>query len=247
MRRVICVTVAAVLVGVAPWALGQDQKAEIQKKLTSQFVLTKTTADKTDIVTPGSILVLQKDGLLMFSTDTKYPPTTTYKDGKLSIGFAEKFGTGLALGQAQPGATFDNVPQRKFVSGEKFWIVAFSVKDDGVILMFCSDPYSDVRYYGQVKFPFKKHAFPPADEVMKTIAEVLTVQPTDEASEATQQTAAPDTPPPPPKTIALGQTKDQVLAIMGQPQKVANLGAKEIDYYPDMKITFLNGRVTDVQ
>ncbi|HZD48260.1 MAG TPA: hypothetical protein VE178_05880, partial [Silvibacterium sp.] len=56
-----------------------------------------------------------------------------------------------------------------------------------------------------------------------------------------------DSPPPAPKKIALGQTKDQVVAIFGQPQKVASLGQKEIDYYPDMKVTFVNGKVTDVQ
>jgi hypothetical protein len=66
---------------------------------------------------------------------------------------------------------------------------------------------------------------------------------------------APVAPPPPPadalpaapKTVALGQTKDQVVAILGQPQKVASLGAKEIDYYSDMKVVFIKGKVTDIQ
>jgi outer membrane protein assembly factor BamE (lipoprotein component of BamABCDE complex) len=62
---------------------------------------------------------------------------------------------------------------------------------------------------------------------------------------------APIPPPPPPpaapKTIALGQTKDQVAAILGQPDKIANLGSKEIDYYSDMKVIFANGKVTDIQ
>lgn len=56
-----------------------------------------------------------------------------------------------------------------------------------------------------------------------------------------------ETPPTPPKTISLGQTKDQVLASFGQPQKIANLGIREVYYYPDMKVTFVNGKVTDVQ
>jgi hypothetical protein len=38
-----------------------------------------------------------------------------------------------------------------------------------------------------------------------------------------------------------------VVIIMGQPQKVVSLGTKEIDYYPDMKVIFINGKVTDVQ
>ena len=107
---------------------------------------------------------------------------------------------------------------------------------------------------------------PPANEVLKTIAEAVTVQPDDNAAEnAPQQSPAqaaqpeqalapippppppPDAPPPPPKTISLGETRDQVVATLGQPQKVVNLGAKEIDYYPDMKVTFLHGKVVNVQ
>lgn len=56
-----------------------------------------------------------------------------------------------------------------------------------------------------------------------------------------------DTPRPPPKTISLGQTKDEVVAILGQPQKVVKLAAKEMLYYPDMKVILIDQKVTDVQ
>ena len=59
--------------------------------------------------------------------------------------------------------------------------------------------------------------------------------------------AAPTAPAGPPKEIALGQTFDQVTAILGQPKTVMDLGAKKIYVYPDMKITFNAGKVTDVQ
>jgi outer membrane protein assembly factor BamE (lipoprotein component of BamABCDE complex) len=45
----------------------------------------------------------------------------------------------------------------------------------------------------------------------------------------------------------LGQTKDQVVAAMGQPVRIADLGKKQIYYYKDLKITFVDGKVTDVQ
>lgn len=51
---------------------------------------------------------------------------------------------------------------------------------------------------------------------------------------------------PPPKTISLGQTTDEVVATFGQPQKVVKLGAKSMYYYPDMKVTLINGKVSDV-
>jgi hypothetical protein len=51
----------------------------------------------------------------------------------------------------------------------------------------------------------------------------------------------------PPPTVSLGQTPDEVTAILGQPKRVVNLGGKEIYAYADMKIIFVNGKVSDVQ
>lgn len=253
MRKMVYSMLSAVLISLAPCVHGQDQ-ASLQKALASQFILTKTTADKTDIVTPGAILALQKDGLLMWSIDTVVPPTNTYKNGKFSFGFGDKFAACFALSHAQPAQNCDTAPQRKFVAGEKVWVVNFEVKDDHVIFVLYSDPYADVRYYGQLKFSFQKHHMPPADELMKSIAEVVTVEPADSSSaNAPPQPAATATPQStdsmsgPPKTIALGQTKDQVVSTFGQPQRIVNLGAKEIYYYPDMKVAFVNGKVADVQ
>jgi hypothetical protein len=50
-----------------------------------------------------------------------------------------------------------------------------------------------------------------------------------------------------PVTISLGQTMTEVESINGKPQKVIDLGAKKIYVYKDMKITFTDGRVSDVQ
>jgi len=63
---------------------------------------------------------------------------------------------------------------------------------------------------------------------------------------------APIAPPPPPAdqppaTIEVGQTPDQVTAILGQPQKVAKLAGKEIYFYKNLKVTFKNGKVSDVE
>jgi hypothetical protein len=38
-----------------------------------------------------------------------------------------------------------------------------------------------------------------------------------------------------------------VSAAFGQPVKEAKLGAKEIYYYKDMKVTFTNGKVSNVE
>jgi hypothetical protein len=58
---------------------------------------------------------------------------------------------------------------------------------------------------------------------------------------------APAAPAGPPASIELGQTTDQVKGSLGEPKRVANLGAKVIYYYDGMKVTFKDGKVSDVQ
>jgi hypothetical protein len=59
--------------------------------------------------------------------------------------------------------------------------------------------------------------------------------------------APPAAPAGPPPSIEVGQTIDQVTAALGQPQKVVNLGTKKIYVYKDSKVTFKDGKVSDVQ
>ena len=253
MRRAIywapVLALGVALACVAPALRGQDSRPEIQKRLSAEFKRTKMTADRSDIATAGSVLDLHKDGLTMASTEAIAPPTNTYKNGAISFGFGANMAWGIALAPANQQTT--TIAQRKFVTGEKFWVTDYSVKPDGVVFQLYSDPYNDVRYYCQLKFPFAKNVAPPADEVMKTIEEVITAEadaqeaaPADNAAPPQQAAAQPSAPP---KTIALGQTTDQVVEILGQPQKIVNLGAKQMYFYPDMKVIFTNGKVTDVQ
>jgi len=50
-----------------------------------------------------------------------------------------------------------------------------------------------------------------------------------------------------PVEIGLGQTVEQVTAALGQPKNVVDLGPKKIYVFKDMKVTFKDGKVTDVQ
>jgi hypothetical protein len=56
-----------------------------------------------------------------------------------------------------------------------------------------------------------------------------------------------DQPAAPPQTLSLGLTIDQVVAILGQPVRIADVGSKKIYTYKDLKITFVDGKVTDMQ
>jgi hypothetical protein len=258
-----------------------DPGTLIQEKLVSQIKLTKAAADHSDIVTAGDVVVLHKDGLMMCSSASSYAFSNTYSGGVLAANYnnrakdaAKSFLKGhlpFGGGGSVADAANNGCASRKFVAGEKFWVTGVTLQKDGILVSAFSDPYNDVRYYGEIKFPFTKGSVPPVDDFVKVVSEVITVQPPDDKAGQTDQgsqpaqPAAPATPqapaaapmpdiapPPPPAdapppTIALGQTKDQVTAGFGQPTRIAKLGVKEIFYYKDMKVTFTNGKVSNVE
>ena len=64
-------------------------------------------------------------------------------------------------------------------------------------------------------------------------------------------TAAPPARPPAPsvqpKKIELGQTTEAVIAIMGQPKDLIDLGNKKIYVYDSLKFTFIDGKLTKAE
>jgi hypothetical protein len=256
-----------------PFTAGAQNKSAIEKKLVDEYALTQATADQTDIVTAGAILVLKKGNLVMGPASQATIYQSTYKDGKISANLAGKMSNGLSRFSRLPGATAPQAPAtRTFVPGEKMWVTKIECRDDGVVFDLFTDAYADVRYRAALKFAFDKHGvMPAADQMSAMVGEVFKVQPSDDkaaptaaapAAPAPAAAAAPDpalapiAPPPPPvdapaappKELKIGQTKDEVIANFGQPEKVVKLGPKEILYYKDLgKVTFVNGKVTDVQ
>lgn len=259
-----------------------DPATLIKEKLVSQIKLTKTNGANDDIVTAGDVVLLHKDGLKMCSTGGKgysnifsngmfVMDTKKRAGGILKQGFLNKM---TGNGGFTDAASGSGCTERKFVSGEKFWITDIQNKNDGILVTVFSDPYNDQRYYGDIKFPFVKGSTPNVDDFVKLVGEVVTVAPSDDKDKGGQndqaaksdqpaqpaQSAAPApapiqaiAPPPPPAdapppSIAIGQTKDMVVAGFGQPVRTAKLaGTKEIYFYKDMKVTFTNGKVSNVE
>ncbi len=295
--KVISPAVAILLAGISGSVYAQD-KGAIIKKLQAEYALTKTTADQSDIVTAGSVLVLQKDNLYMVATTTSGNPCpNTYKSGKFTQNGAcrasETFKKVPLFGHSIPGMDKAQVTSRTYVTGEKFWVTRIDLKDGkdaGVVMDLFTDAVNDVRYRTTLTIPFKG-GMPSADDALKLVQEVVTVAPAEDekkddkkqeakgnggqaAPQQSQQAAAgsgqqqpeaaqpaanappppiepppppPDAPAAPPPTVAMNQTPDQVTAILGQPDKKAKLGTKEIYFYKDVKVTFVNGKVKDIQ
>jgi hypothetical protein len=108
--------------------------AGILQQLTSQIIVTRTTADRAEIVKAGSVVELHKEGLLMYGVASPLPPSNTYKNGKISQGWGG-FGKDLLITMLAPGnATSANYPSRRFVAGEACWVTGISVQKDSVVI-----------------------------------------------------------------------------------------------------------------
>lgn len=265
------IAATALMAGMSTAAVAQDQSARsaIQKKLEAEYALTKTTDDKTDIVTAGAVLTLHKDKLLMSVASNSASCTNTYHDGKFTQNTGCKandvFRRFQSLGHSST--------TRVFVAGEKFWVTKIDVKNDdkdsGVEMEFYTDAINDVRYKSALFIPFKE-GMPSPDDALKLVQEVVTAAPAEDAKQPSQPSQpasapaatpaaiaapAPIPPPPPPSdapaaapaTVSLGQTPDQVVAVLGQPLRKAKVGVKEIYSYKDLKVIFVNGKVKDIQ
>jgi hypothetical protein len=49
------------------------------------------------------------------------------------------------------------------------------------------------------------------------------------------------------KTVQQGQSREDVVAVLGPPAKIFLLGAKTVFVYPDIKVIFIDGKVTDAE
>jgi hypothetical protein len=252
----------------------------LEKQLESEYMLTTPTADNTDIVTAGSVLILQKKGFSAGVVSSKVVTQNTYKDGQIKAGTASAArrlgglpgislvpGVGSVAGTAAGSAG----GSRDFVNGEKLFVTKITVDraKNGIVFDLISDSYGDAgRYKATLRFEVPKAALASEDlaQIDPIIAQVIKSAPADQyisaAPQGGQQVAlaepppaaqAPISPPPPPDpaaapvSIQVGQTKDQVVAILGKPDKIIKVGTKEIYQYKDIKVTFVNGKVTDAQ
>jgi hypothetical protein len=232
---IVAVTVAAVA---SVYGQSSDAKTSLQQALNSQYTLTKVSKDRNDILAAGSVLVLKKDGLMMYSTASPMPPSNTYKNGKISQGMGG-FGRDLAIGIAG-GSTATEYPQRKFVTGETFWVAGVTVVKDGIVFDLYSDPFDDVRYYSQLKIPFDKRTIPSPDDALSKIAEVVAVQPPDNS----QAPAAPEQAPA--GTLQNGDILKMVKAGLDDSIIIAKIKTSKcrFDTSPDTLITLKQSAVS---
>ena len=256
--QVIVATVFAIIPARLACAQAQlPPDAPLDAQIKALYKVTKFGLDSGGftVLAPGTILVVQKGGILGVPPANLTMGMAIYKDGDLKQPTA---GQRMFLGN-----------NTRFLQvGEKVYVQKVDVNLKGDKIQFtivecdqCNGVNQTSLYKGVVSFEFAKGSLATADpmHVEDTISEVLSLdngnggpqnqdqnaqQPQQDQQQPPPQQQAP---PPEPASIQMGMTVDQVEAALGPPEKKVTLGAKIIYVYKDLKVTFTNGKVTDAQ
>ena len=259
---------ALILVSALPSLLAAQVPLDDQLK--AQYTMVKMGSDSSGaaVVEAGTILSIKKGGILSVPySDTSFTPTK-YQDGQVH--------SPNAILQKGIGSFMKRVGKEQtttlFQVGEKVYPSRIEVnlaKDQVTMGIIACDSCNNVSpttfNKADVVFQFAKGqlAKMSAPQVEDTISALLAID--DNSGDQAQggndkgndpqgnqgggqgQQQAQQQPPPEPQQIEKGQTPDQVKASLGTPDKIVNLGAKQIFVYKDLKVTFVNGKVADVQ
>lgn len=239
------------------------QAPTLQEQLSAQYKLVQMTSNGTVVVDAGTLLAVQKGGIIGVPWRALAKCPAKFENNTLHPS------TGFCSGMMK------NVSQN-FRKGSKVYPLKIEVNLDKakVTLQVVScdscngvDPATGMK--GEVVFQFAKGYLEKASagEVEDTIGQVFAIS-NDEAQQdqggqqqgdqqpsgqergqqqGAQQQGGQQDQQREPQVVQLGMTTDQVQAALGTPEKIFNLGAKQIYVYKDVKVTFLNGKVSDVQ
>jgi hypothetical protein len=251
------IVTAAIATLLQPPAARAQTPVSLQEQLNAQY---KTAQMKSgfggaSVVEPGTLLSVQKGGVLSVPSTALTMCSAKFQDNKLhpSVGFC----AGLLKNVSsyfQPGNKV--YPLKVDVNLEKEKISFAVVACDS-----CGGSNSSTSMKGGVVFQFPKGYLETANAaaVEDTIGQVFAISSdndSDAQSQAGQQAqggpqgsqpATQEQQQAEPQTIQLGQSPDQVVAALDKPEKIVNLGAKQIYVYRDLKVTFIDGKVSDVQ
>lgn len=248
--------------------LAQAQGPTLQEQLTAQYKLVKMGSDTSgySVVEAGTLLAIQKGGILSVPYSDTSVLSTKYEGGTVHSPSA-LLSKGLGFGMKKFGKeqTTHLMPVGDKVYPTK---VEVNVTKDTVTMGIvacdtCNKTDPPTYNKAQVVFQFPKGSLAKAGagEVEETIGQLLSISDDTQQDQGGQQGggdvqqgggqgqqgAAQAQQQAEPQTIQLGMTADQVQAALGKPEKIVNLGPKQLYIYKDMKVTFINGKVADVQ
>ena len=148
----------------------------------------------------------------------------------------------LQLSVKVTGSSLTPSPENtKLLSVEESAISCRKEAQDGDTVLIPESPL-EVGEYAVAAIPATKDNMAPVGLVWDfRIAEHAAAK-VEAAPAATTPAAATET-----QTISKGQSQSQIVAALGKPERIAKLGVKEVYYYKEMKVVFVNNKVVDIQ
>jgi hypothetical protein len=255
VRRLLFAFVAVAIIASGSASVAAAQAVTLQEQLSAQYKLVRMGSDSggVAVVEPGTLLAVQKGGVLSVPWRAMALCPSKYQDNSLHPS------AGFCAGMVKSVSKY-------YQKGDKVYPVKIEVSLDKAKISFtvvacdsCSGVNPPTSMKGEVVFQFAKGYLEKANvgEVEDTIGQVFAISSDDQQGQGGEGNAQPDQQQggqqqqqqqqAEPQTIQLGMTTDQVQASLGKPEKIFNVGAKQIYVYKDVKVTFLNGKVSDVQ
>lgn len=234
MRTIVSVCLLSTIACTALFAQEKLDKGKLETELKKHYKLTKFVIMTTDIREAGDVFTMVKDGIQANGMSESTPETNYIKAGRAGSAGSDG-GAGLIASEILHGKRSTLMLQR----GDRVYITKIDAFDRGIAfdVMTVSSTAGTRRgtpMQARLIFQNEKGRFPDvttAEEVQRLVKEYL-------VSEAEASA---------PKKIALGQTKAEVESAFGKPKAIIDLGAKTIYTYDDIKVTFTDGKVSDVQ
>ena len=254
------------MITIAPSLANAQGAVSLQEQLAAQYKLVKMGSDTSGyaVVEKGTLLAIQKGGILAVPYGDQNILSNKYENGTVH----SPNGLSLMGRKSIMGKFGKEQTTHLFAVGDKVYPMKIDVnvaKDTVTLGVVACDTCNktDPPTYNKAnvvfQFPKGSLANASAGGVEDMIGQVLSVSSDDQQQQSAdqggqqgggqdqgQQQQA-DQPQAQPQSIEKGMTPDQVEAAMGQPDKKVNLGTKQIYVYKDLKVTFINGKVSDVQ
>ena len=202
---------------------------EVRAALGAKFTTTERSKLTGRITKPGTVLVIQRAGIRADPETKMMLKPVIIKNGAI-----EGVGGGSLVG-GESG--------RALKRGDHVYVYDVRTSNEYVMLIYGTTDSYDVNVNGSTRAQSYKGAISfRYDDGLKTVdtAKVVHDVSTWMATEAESASSSAN-------TVTLGQTPEDVIAILGSPEKKIDLGAKKIFVYKDMKIVFIDGKVSDVQ
>lgn len=245
----------------------------VVEALQKKYQVTETTPDRAQITKDGTTMSMKTAGIYALPSGSMMEPDNKVVDGKIQQPsmFTRVTLTKMGTHVLQSGEkVYITKIESKGDGGDQLRFTLLTVESLDV-----SNGGQQSRYKAVVSFKFKKGYLDdaPPDDVEQAVEAVLApdtggddaqggdsaggqseAPPAAAAPPPVQRVAAPAPPPPPPAapagpppTISIGESSTQVLQAMGMPLQMIDLGKKKTYIYKNMKVIFIDDKVSDVE